>query len=66
MCVFVREKRREREVRWEGEGGRKRKKWGDAVCVVCMCVCVWGGWRAVGSEGGQAQSVLITATVGGG
>lgn len=66
VCVFVREKRREREVRWEGEGGRKRKKWGDAVCVLCACVCVCVGWRAVGSEGGQAQSVLITATVGGG
>lgn len=34
-CVFVC-KRKEDRKRWEGEGGRKRKKWGDVVCV-----CVW-------------------------
>lgn len=46
-------------------GGRERN--GVMLCVLCACVCVCGGgWRAVGSEGGQAQSVLITATVGGG
>lgn len=53
MCVY--EGKEKRKVRWEGEGGRKRKKWGDAVC---LCVGVRGG--------GQAQTVLITATVGGG
>lgn len=47
------------EVRWEGErkrvGGRREKKWGDAVV---------GGVE--GGGGGQAQSVLIRATVRGG
>lgn len=42
-------------------GGRERN--GVMLCVsACVYVCV--GWRAGG--GGQAQSVLITATVGGG
>lgn len=48
-------------------GGRERK-WGDAVCAhgrarVYVCArALWGGE----GRGGQAQSVLITATVGGG
>lgn len=48
MCVFMREKKR--KVRWEGEGGRKRKKWGDAVRV-CVGVRAVGGWW--GARGGR-------------